>query len=116
MQVSYDKLEWTVDGRQLWEYIRDRNPVVLTGLPWGQWAKPQKISWCKRELGPDVPVITCLSREKAKRAREVTAAADTPVLIDDRLSLRDAWEAMGGIFIHHLSSAGSIEALKKLGL
>ena len=53
----YEHLEWMPDGADLWERVRGLQPTILTGLPWGNWAKPQKIAWCARELGPDVPVV-----------------------------------------------------------
>ena len=34
------------------------------------------------------------------------------VLIDDRGDLREAWEARGGIFIHHTSALESIRQLR----
>ncbi len=104
----YEHLDWTPDGRELWNAVRELSPTILTGLPMGRWAEPQKRAWCARELGEDVPVITCLSRHKAKRAREVTPARKTPVLIDDRERIREAWEEIGGIFIHHTDAASSI--------
>jgi hypothetical protein len=89
---------------------------VLTGLPLGNWAKPQKLEWCRRELGESVPVITCMTRDKALRAREATPESEIPVLVDDRLSLRESWERIGGVFIHHLSAELSVERLSALGL
>lgn len=112
----YTGLEWTPDGRTLWEYVKDRSPTVLTGLPLGNWAKPQKLEWCRRELGESVPVITCMSRHKARRAREATPEGEIPVLVDDRRSLRESWERIGGIFIPHVSADRSIAQLSALGL
>ena len=60
-------------------------------------------------LGPDVPVITCLAREKPRYA------APGHVLVDDRETAREGWERNGGIFIHHRDAAHSIAALKALG-
>ncbi|MBN2344265.1 MAG: hypothetical protein JXX29_11900 [Deltaproteobacteria bacterium] len=111
----YNQLDWMPDGRVLWEACKKNSPVILTGLPIGKWAEPQKRHWCERELGPDVEVLTCLSRNKAKVAR----ARDTeriPVLVDDREKLKAPFEEMGGVFIHHRSAQQSIEALSALGL
>jgi hypothetical protein len=38
------------------------------------------------------------------------------ILIDDRKDTIDAWNAAGGIGIHHTSAASTIEKLKELGL
>jgi len=110
----YEKLDWLPDGRDLWQFARSFSPWILTGLPIGSWAEPQKRAWCLRELGPEVSVVTCLSREKHYKALEVCADGEIPVLVDDRLKLQDPWQDVGGIFIHHSSAATSIAALKKL--
>ncbi|MFO7780917.1 MAG: hypothetical protein R6W94_04760 [Spirochaetia bacterium] len=123
----YANIPWMPDGLELWERVEPHDPVILTGLPRGDWAKPQKLEWCRRELGPEVPVIACMSREKTEKAREwlEARAGDAgprvterrvPVLIDDRASTREPWEAAGGVFIHHTSAAESIRALEELGL
>ena len=118
----YANIPWMPDGLELWERVEPLDPVVLTGLPRGNWAKPQKLEWCRRELGPEVPVIACMSREKTEKAREWldTHHAGTerrvPVLIDDRASTREPWEAAGGVFIHHTSAEESIRSLEELGL
>jgi hypothetical protein len=116
----YTNLPWMPDGYELWSYIRGYLPVVLTGVPRGKWAEQQKRDWCARELGEDVPVITCFSRQKPEKAWEHLAEEGdtraTPVLIDDRERIREAWEAGGGVFIHHRSAGSSIEELQALGL
>jgi len=111
----YALLDWTADGKELWSYASRHSPIILTGLPLGNWAKPQKIAWCERELGKHVPVVTCMSRDKAKVAREY-AADSVPVLVDDRESIRDSWESMGGTFILHRTAAETIGALRAIGL
>ncbi|MFP3959340.1 MAG: hypothetical protein ACLFUX_04150 [Spirochaetaceae bacterium] len=114
----YAELPWTPDGKRLWNYLRPYRPVVLTGLPRGTWARPQKLQWCRRELGPEVEVITCMSREKAEKARawlheHAEGQLPTPVLVDDRASLREQWEGMGGIFVHHTDARSTITRLNE---
>jgi len=111
----YDKLPWMADGRSLYSFCLPHNPVILTGLPRGNWAEPQKRSWCQRELGGSTPVITCMSREKGEKAWEVTPEGFIPVLVDDRLKIKESWESLGGVFILHLSAKESIKALQDLG-
>lgn len=111
----YDRLPWLEDGRILWEAVKKYRPPILTGLPIGKWAEPQKRSWCARELGPDIEVLTCLARDKGKKALEVLEQGLTPILVDDRLKAKDGWEAIGGIFILHTSAKDSLEQLKAYG-
>ncbi len=111
----YENLEWMPDGRDLWNHVAGYAPTILTGLPRGKWAEPQKRAWCRRELGEDVPVITCMSREKTERARESAPEGTTMVLVDDRSSVGERWEAAGNVFILHRSARESIAALSELG-
>jgi len=110
----YDNLDWLADGRELWAQVGALQPTILTGLPLGKWAEPQKRAWCTRELGPDVPVITCMSRDKHSRAREAAPAEAVPVLIDDRDSLREKFEAAGGVFIHYTGTESAMAQLQAL--
>ncbi len=112
----YEHLHWMPDGRALWDEVRHLNPAVLTGLPMGTWAEPQKRAWCTRELGPDVPVVTCLSRHKARRAHEITPDGVSPVLVDDREKLKEAWEEAGGVFILHTDAESSLQKLRDAGV
>ncbi|AFG37504.1 hypothetical protein [Spirochaeta africana] len=110
----YASLHWTPDGADLWEFARRLSPTILTGLPRGSWAEPQKREWCARELGSTVPVITCMSRDKHLQAEQARQVGMTAILVDDRQRLAEAWEAAGGVFIHHTSAAASIEQLSGL--
>ena len=119
MKGFYNRLDWMPDGRNLWLAVKHCSPVILTGLPMGKWAEPQKRSWCERELGAEVHVITGMSRHKAELAllwlEEHNLEEKTPILIDDRLKIKEPWEAVGGKFILHLNAVGSIGELKNLG-
>jgi hypothetical protein len=110
----YANLEWMPDGRELWEFSQNFSPTILTGLPLGKWAEPQKRKWCQRELGKNIPVICCMTRDKAKMAFEDCEDGLTPILVDDRLKTQESWEEMGGIFIFHTSAKNSITRLKEL--
>jgi hypothetical protein len=105
----YATLEMMADAQILWDFCKPFGPTILTGLPRGNWAEPQKRRWVANMLGRDVTVITTMSRDKHKYS------GPGHVLVDDRAKLREAWEAAGGLFIHHVSAAPSIAALRKLG-
>ena len=133
----YRDLPWTRDGEQLWESLRVLRPSILTGVPPAhaeQIARDKHI-WCQRELcvetvhwskaGPKkshaaiskqdkrnganiwCKVITCWSRNKHFES------GPGRVLIDDRLDLRDNWEARGGSFIHHVNTEQTLRLLRE---
>lgn len=104
----YGDLDWMPDGRDLWTGVKHLNPTILTGIPMGNWAPKQKRYWCLRNLGQDVPVITCFAKEKQKFGHP------GDILIDDTMRNIDAWKNMGGIGIHHTTAQTSLIKLKEL--
>ena len=104
----FEHLDLLPDARELYEAVRAKAPIILTGMPRGRWAEPQKRAWAARHF-PGVPMIATLAVQK----REHCHPGD--VLVDDRLDHRGKWEDAGGLFIHHVSAAASIEELKAAG-
>lgn len=104
----FEHLPEMPDARELYDAVKHRKPVILTGLPHGDWAAPQKRRWAARHF-PGVPVITTMAALK----REHCHPGD--VLVDDRDKHRDLWEAAGGVFIHHRSAARCIAELGARG-
>ena len=92
------------DAMELFEAVRHLDPVILTGMPRGNWAADQKVRWAARYF-PGTRIITTMARDKRDHARE------GDVLVDDQLRHRHLWEEMGGIFIHHRSAKRSLVAL-----
>jgi hypothetical protein len=106
----FETLAFMEDAEALWRFCEPHKPTILTGLPHGTWAPEQKTRWVARMLGAHVPIITCMSREKPRWSRP------GHVLVDDRGSARQGWEAKGGIFVHHVSAERSIATLRALDL
>jgi FMN phosphatase YigB (HAD superfamily) len=96
------------DGPALYAAVRHRDPIILTGMPRGDWAEPQKRRWAERHF-PGVPVITTMAALKHEHRHP------GDVLVDDRDNHRHLWEQEGGVFIRHKDAASSIEALRRLG-
>lgn len=97
------------DAMELYDAVKGVNPIILTGLPRGGWAEPQKRRWAADHF-PGVPVITTSAALK----REHCHPGD--VLVDDKDKYRRLWEQAGGIFVHHSSAGQSIAALTALGM
>lgn len=102
-------LDFMPDGREMWAFCAPHRPTILTGLPLGTWAAPQKRRWVAAMLGPEVPVITCMARDKHCYGGPAT------LLVDDRDSARRPWEAAGGSFLLHTDTGSTIAALRRLG-
>jgi hypothetical protein len=54
----YGTLAEMPDARKLFDAVKHLKPTILTGLPLGRWAAPQKIEWAAEHF-PGVPIITC---------------------------------------------------------
>ncbi|HYC98970.1 hypothetical protein [Brevundimonas sp.] len=104
----FNTLELMPDAMDLFEAVRHREPVILTGLPRGAWAEPQKRRWTARHF-PGVEVITTSSALKREHCHPGDA------LVDDTVRFRHLWEREGGVFIPHTSAAASIAELRRLG-
>jgi hypothetical protein len=101
-------LELLPDAMRLFEAVREREPVILTGLPRGAWAEPQKRRWAARHF-PGTEVITTTAALKREHCHPGDA------LVDDNDRFRHLWEREGGVFIHHRDAASSIAELRRLG-
>jgi 5'(3')-deoxyribonucleotidase len=95
------------DARRLFDAVKHLKPTILTGLPIGSWAAPQKVEWAARHF-PGVPIITCMARDKHKHMKR------GDVLVDDREKHRAAYEEAGVVFVHHKNAADSLRQLAKI--
>lgn len=103
----YARLPLMSDARTLFGAVAHLDPIILTGLPLGNWAAPQKVRWADEHF-PGTHIITCLARDKYRHMK----GAD--VLVDDCANHRDKWEAAGGTFIHHKSARDSLDQLSAI--
>jgi hypothetical protein len=85
----FETLELMPDAEALWHFCAPHRPTILTGLPLGAWAPDQKRRRAARVLGAQVPVITCMSRDKPHWS------GPGHVLVDDRASAWEGWERKG---------------------
>ena len=103
----YGGLAEMPDARLLFDAVKHLQPTILTGLPLGNWAAPQKVEWAAEHF-PGVPIITCMAADKHKHMHS------GDVLVDDREKHRAAYEAAGVVFVHHKSAEDSLTQLAKL--
>jgi 5'(3')-deoxyribonucleotidase len=92
-KTFFETLPWMPKGRELWDEIKEYDPIILTGTPRSSNAEEQKRKWCARELGPNIHVITCATKDKPE------FCIINSVLIDDRSDNLNSWNAKGGKFL-----------------
>lgn len=103
----YGTLVEMPDARILFDAVKHLVPTILTGLPIGSWAAPQKVEWAAAHF-PGVPIITCLACDKHEHMHP------GDVLVDDREKHRAAYEAAGVVFVHHRNARDSIKRLGEI--
>ena len=103
----YGSLPQMPDARRLFDAVKHLDPTILTGLPLGKWAAPQKVEWAAEHF-PGVPIITCMAADKHKHMHP------GDVLVDDREKHRAAYEAPGVVFVHHKNAEDSLRQLANI--
>jgi 5'(3')-deoxyribonucleotidase len=103
----YGALPEMADARRLFDAVKHLEPTILTGLPLGKWAAPQKVEWAAEHF-PGVPIITCMAADKHKHMHP------GDVLVDDREKHRKAYEGAGVVFVHHKNAEDSLRQLAKI--
>jgi hypothetical protein len=106
----FRNLDWTADGKELWTALqtnKDYRTAILTGASTAS-RKEQKQAWCAEHLGVDTTFYSCRSNLKAKYC------SPGDILIDDDPLHRHTWEAAGGTFILHTSTADTLSELRNL--
>jgi Fe-Mn family superoxide dismutase len=102
-------MNWMPDGKQYWSYIQKYDPIILTAPSMNSVSRLGKRQWRDGNL-PGVNMKMASARNKPNYSKR------NSILIDDREDTIAAWNAMGGIGIHHTSAANTIKKLKELGL
>ena len=102
-------MNWMSDGKQLWNYIKKYEPILLSSPSRSNYSRMGKRIWRKRNL-PSTKLIL------AQAANKQNYADPDSILIDDRESNIDQWIKAGGIGILHTDTASTISKLKELGL
>ena len=105
----YGTLPLMPDAMRLFEAVRHLDPVILTGLPRGKWAAPQKVRWAAEHF-PGTRILTVMAVDKRNHAQE------GDILVDDQLKHAHLWEEAGGIFVHHQNAENTIARLAELGV
>lgn len=112
VQDFYLEMPLMPDAHELVAYLKSLEypTIVLTAIPRRNTmphVEEHKKTWVKENLGDLEFRIGPFSRDKVKHLEY-----STDILIDDRRSNIEAWDAAGGIAIHHLNAAKTISILQ----
>ncbi|HEX8579792.1 MAG TPA: hypothetical protein VF655_09400 [Allosphingosinicella sp.] len=101
----YFSLPLLPGATELFEAVKHLDPIILTGLPRGNWAADQKVRWAAQHF-PGTRIITSMARDKRNHGKP------GDILVDDMLKHAALWEEMGGVFIHHKEVGQTLEQLR----
>lgn len=101
-------MPWTIDGKILWDFIKDKNVEILSAPARSNTSVQGKRLWVDKHLGKHIK----LNLEKAENKK--IYAAPNHILIDDMAENIEGWISAGGIGILHKSSEDTIKRLKEI--
>lgn len=92
--ISYwASMPWMPDGKKLWNYIKNHDTEILSSPSRSKLSKDGKLMWVKTTLNPKPKLNLVKASDKQK------FATPNSILIDDRVSNINQWNAAGGIGI-----------------
>lgn len=103
----WSSLPWTIDGKVLWDFLKDKNITILsTGGQKNNFGVSRigKMLWCKNNLSEDIPVIVVRNN-----TAKLDYAKEDILLIDDNPTTIKEWEAAGGKAILHTDAISTIQ-------
>jgi hypothetical protein len=103
----YFSLPLLPGANELFAAVKHLDPVILTGLPQGNWAADQKVRWAAKHF-PGTRIITTMARNKRNHGKP------GDVLVDDMMKHAHLWEEMGGVFVQHRTVDETLEQLRPL--
>ena len=106
----WSDMSWMPGGKKLWSYISKLDTEILSAPSKRvlQTCMKGKKMWCSKLGSPKIHF------RSASKKREF--ANKNSILIDDLKSNISAWNASGGVGIHHKTTNSTIAQLKELGM
>lgn len=102
-------IPWMPQGKQLWDYIKQYNPILLSAPSRENESRLGKRLWVKNNI-PGTKLV--LANATAKQ----NYSGKNKILIDDREDNIEQWKSKGGIGILFKSTDQVIDELKQYGL
>lgn len=105
----YADMDWMLDGKDLWNYIKKYKPIILSACPKSciDESRKGKQIWLKNNI-PNTPAIIVSNKKEKKQY------ALGNILIDDYEINCSEWEENGGTAILHKNTPTTIKKLQKI--
>jgi len=102
-------MEWMSDGKELWDFIKDKQPTLLSAPSRDPSSRLGKRLWVKNNI-PGTKLILASAEKKQNYS------GTNKILIDDRPDNISQWKSKGGIGILHTNTQDTIKQLQAYGL
>lgn len=116
----WSELYWKGDGRELWDYLEEYKPAILSSPSRNPKSISGKAKWIKLNLRLNEDPVTKLSeytgnnRVIIMQQKHLFAKSANDILIDDTQAKIDKWTEAGGTGILHNDSTDTIKVLEKI--
>ena len=117
------------DAFELWNYIKDYDPIMLTAAPSERKAPEHyaraaqdKTEWMAKYFGLPADRMRVVQRQDKKKFSRDGRTKEKNILIDDYIKNIEEFRSgpqgagNGGIAIHHTSAPNTIMQMKQLGM
>jgi hypothetical protein len=102
-------MDWMPDGKELWDYIKDKQPTLLSAPSRENESRLGKRLWAKNNIPGTKLILASASKKQNYSGRD-------KILIDDRPDNIEQWRSKGGIGILHTNTQDTIKQLQAYGL
>jgi FMN phosphatase YigB (HAD superfamily) len=122
----WTNLSWMKDGRELWDYLKRFDPIILSAPSQNPECITGKTNWVQSNLGIDQSPVRD-PKDFTEETRFILAnhkhdyvepakrlLSREPVLIDDFIKKLEKWSAAGGIGILHNDATDTIRVVEEL--
>ena len=102
-------MDWMPDGKELWDYIKDKQPTLLSAPSRENESRLGKRLWVKNNIPGTKLILASAPKKQNYSGRD-------KILIDDRPDNIEQWRSKGGVGILHTNTADTLKQLQAYGL
>lgn len=102
-------MKWMSDGKELWNFIKDKQPTLLSAPSRQPSSRLGKRLWIKNNI-PGTKLVLASAEKKQNYS------GANKILIDDRPDNVSQWRSKGGIGILHTNTADTLKQLQAYGI
>jgi hypothetical protein len=117
----WENLPWMKDGRELWDYLSQYDPIILSSPSRNRSSITGKMAWARKNLGisQDKPTTSSKNWDPSSKIilssqKQLFARSKDDILIDDTRKKLDKWTAAGGTGVFHNDATDTIRVIEEI--